>query len=88
VWVPTGLGGYSEINYLEVVYQQMQQNRRTSVGYPMPDYVQYMPGSCPQAEAAAKRLRTISTFLLSVDAESVRKSARSIRETAEKAATA
>jgi len=88
VWVPTGLGGYSEINYLEVVYQQMQKSRRTSVGYPLPDYVQYAPGACPQAEAAAKRLRTISTFLLSVDAESVRKSARGIRETVEKAGKA
>ena len=50
VRVPAPLGTYSEINYLEVVYQQMQKSRRTSVGWPLPDYVQYKPGICPKAE--------------------------------------
>jgi dTDP-4-amino-4,6-dideoxygalactose transaminase len=85
VRVPAPLGRYAEINYLEVVYQQMQQKRRTSVGYPLPDYVQYVPGSCPNAEAAAKRLCTIGTGPLT-DPEAIRKSAQSIREMVAKAA--
>ena len=79
VRVPVALGTYSEINYLEVVYQRMQQERRTSVGYPLPDYEQYVPGSCPQAEAAAPRFRNLSVHP-SLPSEAVREGARSLRE--------
>ncbi len=55
-----GLSRYAEVNYLEVVFQEMQRRRCTSVGYPLPGYVQYEPGLCPQAEAAASRITTLS----------------------------
>lgn len=50
------VGRYNEINYLEVVYQQMEAARRTAVGLPLPDYVHYRPGICPNAEATAQQL--------------------------------
>ena len=56
-----GVGAYSEINYLEAVYQQMSRERRTSMGCPLPDYVSYAPGTCPEAEAAAERTCSLST---------------------------
>lgn len=49
---PERLGRRGEINYIEVEYQRMQQQRRTSLGVPLPDHVQYVPGLCPQAEAS------------------------------------
>jgi len=55
-----GLSRYAEVNYLEVVFQEMQRRRCTSVGYPLPSYVQYEPGLCPQAEAAAPRISALS----------------------------
>lgn len=79
VRLPAGLGTHAEINYLEPVYQQMQRTRRTSVGYPLPDYVQYEPGLCPQAEAAAKRRRTIGVGQ-STDAEAARAGAQAVRD--------
>ena len=30
----------------------LQKTRKTSVGVPLPDYVQYKPGICPKAEAS------------------------------------
>ena len=59
VWGPPSLGRQGEINYIEVEYQRMQKLRRTSVGVPLPDYVQYAPGSCPQAEASTLGARGI-----------------------------
>jgi dTDP-4-amino-4,6-dideoxygalactose transaminase len=79
VRVPAPLGTYAEINYLEVVFQDMQRTRRTSVGYPLPDYVRYEPGLCPNAEAAAQRFWPISTYPL-VDPETVQAAAQRIRE--------
>lgn len=58
VWGPPSLGRQGEINYVEVEYQRMQKMRRTSVGMPLPDYVQYVPGSCPQAEESTKGARS------------------------------
>jgi len=54
-----GLDRYNEINYLEHVFQRMQQERRTSVGWPLPEYVRYEPGVCPRAEEGARRLFTM-----------------------------
>jgi len=54
VWGPPSLGRRGEINYVEVEYQRMQKLRRTSVGVPLPDYIQYVPGSCPKAEASTE----------------------------------
>ena len=87
VRVPAPLGTYSEINYLEVVYQQMQKSRRTSVGWPLPDYVQYKPGICPKAEDGARRMRSIGVYH-GADPEGIRKAAQTIRETVTKSAKA
>ena len=59
VWGPPSLGRQGEINYIEVEFQRMQKTRRTSVGTPLPDYVQYVPGSCPQAEASTLGARSL-----------------------------
>jgi dTDP-4-amino-4,6-dideoxygalactose transaminase len=83
VRVPAPLGSYCEMNYLEVVYQQMQRDRRTSVGWPLPDYVRYEPGSCPNAEAGAKRMWPIMSHH-ATDAEEIRRAARAIRHMVER----
>jgi len=54
---PEKVGCVGEINYLEVEFQRMQENRRTSLGIPLPDYVQYAPGICPCAEESVKGRR-------------------------------
>ena len=59
IWGPESLGRMGEINYIEVEFQRMQQTRRTSVGVPLPDYVQYVPGLCPQAEESTKGARSL-----------------------------
>ena len=82
VRVPEQLAAYREINYLEVVYQDMQRTRRTSVGVPLPDHVRYEPGLCPKAEAAAQRSRPLGCHH-SAEAESVRQDARRLREMVE-----
>jgi dTDP-4-amino-4,6-dideoxygalactose transaminase len=74
-----GLPRYNEINYLEVVFQEMQRCRRTSVGYPLPGYVQYEPGLCPQAEAAAPRITALSVHP-SREVQECRAEARDIAE--------
>jgi len=51
---PERIGSAGELNYLEVEFQRMQRERRTSVGVPLPDHVRYVPGACPQAEASVK----------------------------------
>lgn len=85
VRVPSGLGTYAEINYLEVVFQEMQQTRRTSVGYPLPDYVQYVPGSCPQSEEASRRFWPTLVHP-AADPEAIRRSAQRILEAVTEAA--
>lgn len=79
VRVPERLATYAEINYLEVVFQQMQAERRTSVGVPLPDYVQYVPGACPKAEAGARRMRPINVYH-GLDVDQIRAQARAIKE--------
>jgi len=78
VRVPSPLGAYAEINYLEVEYQKMQRERRTSLGIPLPDYVQYVPGACPNAEAGAKRMRMIGVHHAK-DPEEIREACATIR---------
>ena len=84
VRVPAPMGDYGEINYLEVEFQKMQCERRTSLGIPLPDYVSYEPGTCPNAEAGAKQMRGIGTHH-SREPEEVRRDARALREEVEKA---
>ena len=52
VWGPESWGKGGELNYVEFAYRRMQETRRTSLGIPLPDYVRYEPGICPQAEAS------------------------------------
>ena len=77
-----GPGPYAEVNYLEAVYQEMNRARRTSLGAPLPDYVRYDPGTCPNAEAAARRLCVVLTHH-TVTVEHMRETGRAIRETAQ-----
>lgn len=79
VRVPAALGSFCEINYLEAVYQDMETHRRTSVGVPLPSHVHYAPGSCPNAEAYAPRIRTFSVAP-SLDLDTVRRSAAELRD--------
>ncbi|MCC7494921.1 MAG: DegT/DnrJ/EryC1/StrS family aminotransferase [Fimbriimonadaceae bacterium] len=76
--VPDGLGTYAEVNYCEPVFQQMQADRRTSLGIPLPDYVQYVPGACPMAEAGARRMRPISVHH-GLDVAQIRTAAQAVR---------
>jgi len=82
--VPESMGSYSEINYLEVVFQQMQKTRRTLVGYPLPDYVQYTPGICPNGEKASRRFSGAGVHH-SMDPDDIRKQAAEIRQAVKKA---
>lgn len=84
--VPEGLGTYSEVNYLEVVLRQMNEERCTSLGYPLPDYIRYEPGACPNAEAAARRFRTIDVHH-GLDVQAIRKEAAQLREAVERHST-
>ena len=77
------VGRYAEINYLEQVYVQMEQARRTSLGMPLPDYVHYQPGLCPQAEAAAPRLLMFGIMPWNDD-EALQKNCEVLREVMEK----
>jgi len=74
---------YNEVNYLEVVYQQMNRERRTSVGVPLPDHVRYEPGLCPVAEENATRVLQVDVHHR-VDPDGLREHVRAIAETARK----
>ncbi len=83
VRIPDSLSQYGEINYLEVEFQKMQKTRRTSVGYPLPDYVQYTLGSCPNAEKGAHGFH--SMFInCTTPPENVRARAIDLRESVAK----
>lgn len=84
VRVPRPFGTYRELNYLEEVYRRMERDRRTSVGWPLPEYVHYKPGICPQTEAAAPHFRTLNVHP-STDAARVREAARGLRNALEAA---
>ena len=73
---------YSEVNYLEIVYQEMNKQRCTSVGYPLPDYVRYEPGICPQAEGAALRMMPLNVHHGMVEPEELCRTVKAIAETA------
>lgn len=79
----TTLGRYSEINYLEVMYQQMDAARQTATGMPLPEYVHYRPGLCPTAEAIAPQLLMIGVMPWNDD-DSVKRNCEGLRRTMEK----
>ena len=73
---------FQEVNYLEVVYREMNERRRTSVGCPLPDYIRYEPGLCPQAESAAPRILTLNVHHGMVDPNKLRATVEAIAKTA------
>jgi len=85
--VPEQLGNTGEINYVEVAYQQMQAARRTSVGVPLPDYIQYRPGICPRAEASTRGLLTLFVHH-SVEAADMRQTVADLKAKIEATRTA
>jgi len=80
---PESIGCAGEINYLEVEYQRMQNSRRTSVGVPLPDHVQYVPGCCPRAEASVKGRRNFFVHH-SVEDHELRKAIQDFKASLEK----
>ena len=79
VWGPEHLGCRGEINYIEVEFQRMQEMRRTSVGIPLPDYVQYRPGICARAEESTKGAWTFFVHH-SVEDDELEKAIRDFKE--------
>jgi perosamine synthetase len=79
------VGRYAEINYLEQVYVQMEQSRQTSLGIPLPEYVHYRPGLCPQVEEAAPRLMMFGIMPWNDD-EALQKNCEVLRKVMEKRA--
>ena len=73
---------YRELNYLEVVYREMKGTRRTSVGFPLPEYVHYEPGICPNAESSAQRFLPVFIHQGMTDPDELRAQVRAIAETA------
>lgn len=69
-----------EINYLEVVYRKMEDERCTPVGVPLPDYVHYGLGLCPEAEAAAQYTTPVFVHHGMTDPDRLRQWATSLRD--------
>ena len=69
-----------EINYLEVVYRQMEDERCTPVGVPLPDYVHYGLGLCPEAEAAAQYTTPVFVHHGMTDPDRLRQWATGLRD--------
>ena len=69
-----------EINYLEVVYRQMEDERCTPVGVPLPDYVHYGLGLCPEAEAAARYTTSVFVHHGMTDPDRLRQWATGLRD--------
>ena len=78
-----GVPQYSEVNYIEEVYRKMNADRRTSVGTPLPDYVRYELGICPNAEYGAQRLMPIFTHPVLTNMDDLRATVGRIRAAAE-----
>lgn len=74
---------YNEVNYLEFVYRQMNRDRRTCVGVPLPDHIRYEPGICPVAEESALRVLQVNVHH-GVDPDALRANVRAIAATARK----
>ncbi|MCC6447047.1 MAG: DegT/DnrJ/EryC1/StrS family aminotransferase [Armatimonadetes bacterium] len=74
---------YSEINYLESIFQEAKRRRQTPFGYPLPEHVHYAPGLCPNAEAVALRILPFGTHHAE-DPEPMRLRARALRRTMER----
>jgi len=68
------------VNYLESIFQKMQQERQTPFGYPLPEYISYELGICSNGEDAAKRTIPI-TVHHGRDPEELRKQVRALRNT-------
>ncbi|MEA5367297.1 DegT/DnrJ/EryC1/StrS family aminotransferase [Amycolatopsis sp., V23-08] len=59
VLVPPGKGTFTGISYLEPVFQQMNDQRRTPFGISLPPHVRYDRGTCPAAEGGVMQIRAV-----------------------------
>ena len=75
-----GIGCYSEINYLEQIYQELENKGTTPYGFPLPEYVHYRLGICPKAEESARYTLLISTHHAS-DPSSILKQSQALKKT-------
>jgi dTDP-4-amino-4,6-dideoxygalactose transaminase len=70
-------------NYLEPVFKEMDRTRKTSHGYPLPDYVRYQEGICPKLENFTPRCVVIPLHH-GVPIDLVRTQARAIKRMVER----
>ncbi|NQU74682.1 MAG: DegT/DnrJ/EryC1/StrS family aminotransferase [Planctomycetes bacterium] len=71
---------YCEVNYLEDVFCKAEADRRTPLGCPLPDYVHYRPGLCPNAEFGAQRVIPLFVHHQMADQEQLQKWATDLRK--------
>jgi len=80
VLVPPGRGTFLEIPYLEPVFREINSQRLTPFGAPIPGYINYDPGSCPNAEMGASQIRAISVHHSLTDQEFLETMERSLSD--------
>jgi hypothetical protein len=78
--VPPGRGTFLEIPYLEPVFREINSQRLTPFGAPIPGYINYDPGSCPNAEMGASQIRAISVHHSLTDQEFLETMERSLSD--------
>ncbi len=59
ITVPHGLGTYRGVPYLEPAFRQLEGDKRTPFGLPIPKHVRYDAGCCPNAEQGVARIRPV-----------------------------
>ncbi|MDA4129746.1 MAG: DegT/DnrJ/EryC1/StrS family aminotransferase [Thaumarchaeota archaeon] len=69
--------------YLEPVFQEMNRTRKTTLGFPLPDYVRYDRGLCPKMEDVAPR-SVIFPMHHGVPERVVRSQAKAVRRMVER----
>ena len=57
--VPAGRGTFREVPYLEPAFRQINDRRLTPFGMPIPPYINYNRGACPNAEEGASQIRAL-----------------------------
>lgn len=59
ILVPVGRGTFKGVSYLEPVFMQMDKERVTPFGAPIPEYIGYGRGGCPGAELGVSQTRAV-----------------------------
>jgi perosamine synthetase len=59
VLVPPGKGTFIGVSYLEPAFQQINKQRLTPFGMPIPPRVNYDRGTCPAAEKGVSQIRAV-----------------------------